>query len=36
VLAGVLTAWSSYPTLMIVVAVGLLPVVALALRPQQA
>jgi MFS family permease len=36
VLAGVLTAWSSYPTLMIVVAVGLLPVVALVLRPQQA
>jgi MFS family permease len=32
-LAGLVTAWSGFPTLTVVVAVGLLPVVALALRP---
>ncbi|MBX6749702.1 MAG: MFS transporter [Micromonosporaceae bacterium] len=34
VIAGLITAWSSFPTLTAVVAVGLLPVVALGLRPQ--
>jgi len=34
VIAGLITAWSSFPTLTAVVAVGLLPVVALGLRSQ--
>ena len=34
VIAGLITAWSSFPILTAVVAVGLLPVVALGLRPQ--
>lgn len=35
-LAGLVTAWSGFPTLTVVVAAGLLPVVALALRPSAA
>jgi Fucose permease len=34
-LAGVITAWSSFPTLTAMVAVSLLPVVALGLRPHR-